>query len=357
MSQRADPTPQRARVRALALRGAGGLALVCLLLWLVLPRVTGAELREVSALLGDLHLPTVAGLAVLWALGLFTYSFVLTGSLPGLSRRRALTLNLTGSAVANVLPLGGAVGMSLNYVMLRSWGRTATEFAAFTLVSNLWGILLKLALPAVALGVLALSGSEASPLLQGIALAASAVLAVVVVATLVGVARRSSALATASLVGRVVDATVGRHGRVSGDAVSRHLVDLRDRVSHVVGRRWPLLTVAMAGYAVLQAALLWACVQAVGGSISPAVLLAGYAADRVLTLAVLTPGGAGVSEAGTAGLLVLLGGAPAPMAAAVLLYRAFTFALEIPVGGVWLAGWAWTRRRVAGSRTGDDVAP
>ena len=32
-----------------------------------------------------------------------------------------------------------------------------------------------------------------------------------------------------------------------GDAVSRHLVDLRDRVSHVVGRRWPLLTTETMG--------------------------------------------------------------------------------------------------------------
>jgi uncharacterized membrane protein YbhN (UPF0104 family) len=68
-------------------------------------------------------------------------------------------------------------------------------------------------------------------------------------------------------------------------------------------------------------------------------VLAGYAVDRVLTLAVLTPGGAGVAETGIAATLVTLGGAPAVMAAAVLLYRGFTFALEIPVGGAWLAGW------------------
>jgi len=29
----------------------------------------------------------------------------------------------------------------------------------------------------------------------------------------------------------------------------------------------------------------------------------------------------------------------------VLLYRGFTFALEIPVGGAWLAGWFLRRRR------------
>jgi uncharacterized membrane protein YbhN (UPF0104 family) len=32
------------------------------------------------------------------------------------------------------------------------------------------------------------------------------------------------------------------------------------------------------------------------------------------------------------------------VAAGVVLYRALTFGLEIPVGGLLLAGWAWGRR-------------
>ena len=68
-------------------------------------------------------------------------------------------------------------------------------------------------------------------------------------------------------------------------------------------------------------------------------MLAGFAVDRVLTLVVLTPGAVGFTEAGTAAALTALGGAPAVMAAGVLLYRGFTYALEIPVGGVWLGGW------------------
>ncbi|MEZ5191932.1 MAG: hypothetical protein R2734_05130 [Nocardioides sp.] len=47
----------------------------------------------------------------------------LRAALPGLSMRRALTLSLTGSAVANVLPVGGAAGIVLNHRMTRSWPR------------------------------------------------------------------------------------------------------------------------------------------------------------------------------------------------------------------------------------------
>lgn len=345
VSQRPEATPNPIPLTRYVLRAVAGLVLVAGLLWLVLPRVTGAALSDVRAILVTVDARTMVGLTVLWAAGLVTYSFVLTGSLPGLSRRRALTLNLTGSAVANVLPFGGAVGMSLNYVMVRAWRQSPTEFAAFTLVSNLWGVMLKLALPAVALGVLVGSGSHASSLLRGVALTASVLLALAVGVLVVALARRSAALRTADLVRRLVDATIGRRGRFSGERIAGHLLGLRDQVAHVVGRHWLQLTVAMAGYALLQAALLWACIHAVGGAIAPAVLLAGYAADRVLTLAVFTPGGAGVAEAGTAGLLVALGGDPATTAAAVLLYRGFTFALEIPVGGLWLGGWLLARRR------------
>jgi uncharacterized membrane protein YbhN (UPF0104 family) len=100
----------------------------------------------------------------------------------------------------------------------------------------------------------------------------------------------------------------------------------------------------MVGYAALQAALLWGCVAAVGGHLTPVQVLAGFAVDRVLTLVVLTPGAVGFTEAGTAAALTALGGAPAVMAAGVLLYRGFTYALEIPVGGVWLGGWVLAHR-------------
>ena len=123
------------------------------------------------------------------------------------------------------------------------------------------------------------------------------------------------------------------------------LLEFRDRVVTVIGRRWPQLSLGMLGYGVLQAVLLWACLRAVGGPLSLTVVLAAFAVDRIMSMVVLTPGGTGFAEAGAAGALVALGGAPAAMAAGVLLYRGFIFALEIPVGGVWLGGWLWVHRR------------
>ena len=70
------------------------------------------------------------------------------------------------------------------------------------------------------------------------------------------------------------------------------------------------------------------------------LLVAGLAADRVLTLLPITPGGVGVVEGGTALVLTRSGAAPAPVVSGVLLYRAFTYFAEIPVGG--LSAMVWT---------------
>ena len=322
------------------------LGLVVALLAVVLPRLVGTTLHDVVTALKLVTAPDAAVLVLIWALGLFVYSFVLTGALRGLSQRRALTLNLTGSSVANVLPFGGAAGMSLNFVMLRAWGYGAQEFSAFTLITNLWGILLKLALPALALGALFVSGGTINETMRWTALGAAIALGVVVLLLVGFLARRAVAQRVATFLAPVV-VRVARLVRrpTTSPVVIANLLDFRDEVVAVIGRRWAQLTVGTLGYAVLQAVLLWACLHAVGAPLGVTVVLAAFTVDRIMSMVVLTPGGAGFAEAGAAAALVALGGAPAAMAAGVLLYRGFTFALEIPVGGAWLVGWLWGNRR------------
>ena len=101
----------------------------------------------------------------------------------------------------------------------------------------------------------------------------------------------------------------------------------------------------MVAYLASLALLLWGCLTVTGTGLSPAAVLVAFAAERLLTLAGLTPGGAGIVEAGLAGVLVALGGDPVASVAGVLLYRVFTFFIEIPVGGVGLLAWLWARRR------------
>ncbi len=328
-------------------RAAAGLAVGALALWWVLPRVTGVAWSAIGPVLDGVGAARLGLLAVLWAAGLVAHSFVLTGALPGLSRSRALTLNLTGSAVSNVAPMGGAIGVATNLSMTTAWGFTKTSFAAFTVVTNLWDVLAKLALPTVVLGVLLGAGvlpAGAVRTAAGVATVLLVVVTAVWFALLVhdATARRLAALARS---GARRWLPPGGAARVEVFLTAARTARAQSR--HIIATRWPQLTAGMAAYVALQAALLWACLSVTGAAAPLTAVAAGFAVERLLSMAVLTPGGTGVTEAATAATIVALGGSPVGVVVGVLLHRSFTFLLEIPVGGIWLAGWLAVRARAA----------
>ena len=312
----------------------------------LVPRTVGATWAGVHATLGALTARDVGLLTILWLAGLAAHSFVLTASLPGLSTLRALTLNLTGSAVANVMPLGGAAGVSLNFAMARAWGFSPRSFRTFTAVSNLLSILAKLVAGTTGIALVIAAGR--SP--DWPAAVLRSIVAVMVVVVPVVVAVVLSERVTRAL-GAGLDGAVAGVARVvrsrSRTDLRTSLPGLRCDTAEVVRDRWGRLTGAMASYLALQGALLWTCLHLLGVTPGIVVLVAALAVDRLLTMVPITPAGAGVVEAGTVAVLVALGADPVPATSAVLLYRAFTFLLEIPVGGAAIAVWLVHRRTVA----------
>ncbi|MFG2045274.1 YbhN family protein [Dactylosporangium sp. NPDC048998] len=334
-----DAAPGRGRRAALLLIG------VAIVVWSAVHlSAVGASWSQAWHLITNLGWRWPLGLGVVWLLGLCVHTTVLTASLPGLSHRRALTLNLSGSAVANVLPLGGVAGTALNLGMVRGWGHTGLEFARFVVVSKAWDLVAKLMMPlvAVALLLLADAGPVGHGLLWLVCAAAAAAAGMLVVAALVG--RATPLLRLVALAERVW----ARRPRRSPDAAepgwTAATAALLDGTDRLVRRRWAELSWGMAGYWLLQGALLWLCLIAIGVHLPVPVVLAGLVAERVLTLAAITPGGAGVVEAGTIAVLIALGVDPTGALAGVLLYRAFVFVAEIPVGGLATALWLLGRR-------------
>ncbi|MDQ1626153.1 MAG: putative heme transporter [Actinomycetota bacterium] len=321
------------------------LAVTVTLLIAVLPKAAGAPWADITGVLGQLPLLDLVGLAALWLLGLYAYTFVLTGALPGLTHRRALTLNLTGSAVANLVPFGGALGVGLNYSMSRRWGFSKQAFALYTLVSNLWVVLAKLSLPALAIGVLVLTDNVAHPRLSAAAFAAMCALIAVVATVVALLASERTAARLGRGAERVADAVLRLARRTRTVHLEQGAVAMRRESIKVLRGAWPQLSLGMLTYSALQALLLWSCLHLLGSTLSPAQVFAGYALERVLTMVIVTPGGAGLVEVGMAALLVAFGGAPAVTAAGILLYRAFTFGIEVPIGGTGLLVWFWRRRR------------
>jgi uncharacterized membrane protein YbhN (UPF0104 family) len=298
----------------------GSLGLAAWLLVIVVPHLTGDGWRAILAQFQGIGIGVLIGLTVLWFGGLWAYTYVLTGSLPGLRNGQAFALNAAGSAVSNLLPFGGAAGVAVTVAMATSWGHPVAAIATSTVVSGVWNIASRLVLPVLAVVALAGSGVVVDERIVTVTWVAAGVLA----AMLAVLALPERWLKWAPVV-----------------------VRSRRAISTVVRTGWAKMTGGMVGYLALQGLLLWACLGATGVWLGLGATVAAFAVSRLLTLVVITPGGVGVSENGTIALLLALGHPAAPVAAGVLLFAFFTFVIEIPVGGLAWLRWSVRRARSA----------
>ena len=111
---------------------------------------------------------------------------------------------------------------------------------------------------------------------------------------------------------------------------------------------WWRMTLGMVGQFVFLFGLYWLAARVVGLDLPVPELICAYAFRQFLTVMAVTPGGLGVTEVGTAGILVLFGGAPGAASATALLYAIYAHLLVVPFGLTTLAAW-WVRtgRRAA----------
>ncbi|MBM6402367.1 lysylphosphatidylglycerol synthase transmembrane domain-containing protein [Phycicoccus sonneratiae] len=326
-------------------RLAAGAALAAAVVAMALPRVTGTSWEPILAALTRPSPAQLGLLAALWLVGLWVHTPSLTAALPGLSHRRALLLNLSGSFVSNLLPLGGAAGTVVNWRMARGWGFGSAAFGRWALVTNLADTVVKLLLPGVVLCWVAVSGRDlAGPLTApgtvGVALLLALVTGVVVLGRDDRAVRR---------LGRLLDRLAARLRPlpVAPEGWGERAARFRRDSAHLVRTGWARMLGGKVGYALFQALLLWACLEVVGAPAAPVVVASAFVVERLLSMLVITPGATGIVEVGMAGALTALGVPAAPAAAGVLLYRAFVVGMEVPVGGLALLGWWAGRRRGA----------
>lgn len=314
---------------------------------IVVPRIVGMSWSDVFAVLAGLSVTTVIALAALWLLGLWTHTFVLMAALPGLSQRRALLLNLSGSAVSNLVPFGGAAGIGVGYAMAKTWRITPRNFASFTAISNLWNVIGKLLVGSALVAGSVMAGLQLPPSMRNAVVYGSGA---VLVAAMIFVGAFGHPVVGGTISrgwDRAANGLFVRMGISRRVHVEGVLNRLRKVCSESIVAGWGQLTAGVLAYMGLQAALLAGCLLAVGAHTPLLVIAAAFGVERILSLFPFTPGGAGVAELGSVAVLVALGGDPALMAAGVLLYRTFTFLLEIPVGGASAIVWLLYRTRLA----------
>ena len=290
---------------------------------------------------------TVLELSVLGGIAgwnLLTYAFVWMAVTPGLSFGRAMVMTQSTTAVSNTVPGGAAIGIGMTYSMLGAWGYSRSRTTTAVLVSGVWNSFIKLGLPVLALGAVALLGSPGG----GRVAAALAGLGALVAAVVVfAVMLRSEQMA-------------GRIGLWAGAAASRLLrlarrapvsgweiatVRFRARTVDLLARRWAPITVSsLLSHLSLYLVLLVALRQVGVGepAVSWAEILAVFAFARLATAIPFTPGGVGVVEAVLIAGLVAAGGVATQVTAAVLVYRALTWGLPVLLGALT---YLWWRRR------------
>jgi uncharacterized membrane protein YbhN (UPF0104 family) len=296
----------------------------------------------------------------LWNLA--TYWFVLTAALPGLRVREAAVVNQASTAVSNTLPAGGVIGVGVSISMLTSWGFTIGSIGRSAVVTGIWNNFVKLGMPVLALSLLALEG-EVTP----VRLAAAAIgIAVLVAAVAVfALLLRSDRLARAigRGVGRVIDwaRNLLRKAPV-GDWEDRSSAFRTDTIG-LLRHRWIWLTVATLVSHISLFLVLLVALRHVGVSqseLSWIAVFAAFAFVRLISALPLTPGGVGVVELGYAAVMTL--GlddlTSAQVVAAILVFRAITYLLPIPLGLlsyiIWRLNKSWkmTQEQRA-SMTGD----
>jgi uncharacterized membrane protein YbhN (UPF0104 family) len=263
--------------------------------------------------------------------------------LPSIRLGEAAAVNLGSSAVANTLPAGGALAMGVSWAMLSGWGVSAADYVLYTLVSGIWNVFARLGLPAIALLAVATDGRPNGGLLTGVAVALALLAAM---AGGLGVLLRSESLALRADRGlhRAVTVACRLVRRRPPGGVAGWLAGFRGQAAALLTARGWRITAATAASHVLLWLVLLACLRGAGLSqaqVSWQASLAAFAVVRLLTVVPITPGGLGVTELGLAGILTVGAGhhASAQVVAAVLLFRALTFLLPIPLGAAACLAW------------------
>ncbi|MGW6498046.1 lysylphosphatidylglycerol synthase transmembrane domain-containing protein [Nonomuraea angiospora] len=296
--------------------------------------------HEIGKVFGMLGAGEIALMTALWLLSLLAYTFVLTNSLPGLNNLQGLTINAAGSAVSNLLPFGGAVGVAVTFAMTRGWGFSSRSIVVMTLVSGIWNTMFRFILPAV--GIIALLAAGEAPNATVAKAGWTGAISILVLCVIVAVALYWDRAAV--VLGRALDG-ITRLLRLKIHA-SDAFHKLRADTAGVVRSRWAGLSLGMVFFLGFQWAIMAVCLQATGAWPGFAQSIAVFALSRVLTSVLITPSGAGIMEGGVVLLLTEgFGVGVAPATATALLFGFWTYTIEIPFGGLALGAWALLRRR------------
>jgi putative heme transporter len=337
-----EKTAKRSSPVRTAVKVAISLVLVVGIFYFLLKGINLAEVwAQITAMTWREDLVLAA--AALWNLA--TYAFVWMSVTPGLGFWPAMTMTQATTAVTNTVPGGSAIGVAMTYQILGSYGYSRSRTSVAVLVSGVWNSFAKLALPVLALALVALQGGASGARVTAALLGIAGLVAAIIVFALM---LRSEQYAERFGIwaGRVASRVLRLFRRPPVHGWELATVKFRTRTLDLLEHGWAPITIATLVSHLSLYLVLLTSLRAVGvGSnvVGWAEVLAVFAFARLVTAIPFTPGGAGVVEAVLIAGLVAAGGDREQVTAAVLVYRALTWALPILVG---VPCYLWWRRRV-----------
>ncbi len=335
--------PRPPSVTRRLLKVAVSVVVVAVIFFVILPRVV--DFDEVRSVLADLTWLEGVTLGIAAAWNLVTYWLLMMATLPRLSFGQAVVVTETSTAISNVLPGGPAFGMGLSYSMYSSWGFDRNTVALAIGVSGFADLFVKLAMPAIALIFIVLY-EDTSPGLITASLVGSLVLAGFIVVGWMTLSSDRSAHRVGEALARPAAPILKLRG-YSADNWGATFAGFRKQTIILISRRgWILLGASVMNHVSLFIVLLLALrhVGVSGEQIGWAEALGAFAFVRFLTALPITPGGLGVIELGLSAALVYAGGPKAEVVAAVLMFRALTYLVQIPFGAITYLYWRHSDR-------------
>ena len=334
----AEAAARRSSTPKTVLRAVIALVLIVVIFYYLLKDIS---LADVWSAITAMTWNELAVLAVVAAWNLITYVFVWMSVTPGLSPGRAMVMTQATTAITNTVPAGSAIGVGMTYAMLGGWGFSRSRTTIAVLVSGVWNAFAKLAIPVLALALVALQGNADAARVTAAALGIGGLIAAIVV---FGLMLRSERMAerVGIVAGRFVSRLLALVRRPPAQGWEIATVKFRNRTVDLLEHGWfPITAATVVSHLSLYLVLL-VSLRDVGVSdaeVGWAEVLAVFAFARLATAVPITPGGAGVVEAVLITGLVAAGGSKPEVVAAVLVYRALTWGLPVLVGVGCLLWW------------------
>jgi uncharacterized protein (TIRG00374 family) len=144
-------------------------------------------------------------------------------------------------------------------------------------------------------------------------------------------------------------------GRKAGDTdFEKTIVGMRHDIIEIVRYGWLEMTYGLIGFFGVYYILFWFCLNSMGVQMPFAYMFGAYTVGRLLTAVGITPGGLGVTEAGTAAVLVGWGADPAQATAGVVLFSLYTHFFEVPLGVIGWVLWTLSPKKVPADALDDE---